>query len=293
MTPYNRGLLQGSLAYVCWGAFGLYFTLLAAVPSTEVLAHRAIWCFVITLGLIFFLNKQARLIQALKKPKTLLWLSLTSILISLNWGIYIWAVAQQQVIEASLGYFLSPLISVLLGRLFLGESLSKLQKLSVILAAIGVSWQLIALGQVPWIAISLASLFGFYALIRKQLAIDSLTGLTLETLLILPIALGYWFILAEQRIDHFDTHAVYLIGAGLMTAVPLLLFASAAKSLQLSTLGFLTYIAPTLQFMSAIFILGEPFSAGRFVSFSFIWAGLVFYSMHLYRESRKSYPPVI
>lgn len=288
MTDYSRALAQGSLAYTIWGAFGLYFTLLADVPSVEVLAHRVVWCLVITVGLILLLGHKARFLSVLKQPRSLAWLTLSSILISFNWGIYIWAVAQAQVIEASLGYFLSPLIAVLLGRIFLGERLSTLQKVSVGFAAVGVLWQLVALGKVPWIAISLASLFGFYGLIRKQLNVDSLTGLTVETLLVMPLALGYWVWLEQQGISNFSSHSLYLIGAGLFTAVPLLLFASAARNLPLSTLGFLNYIAPTLQFLSAIFILNESFSVGRLISFSFIWIGLILFSLHLVKESSDS-----
>lgn len=288
MSDYSRALTQGSLAYTIWGAFGLYFTLLAEVPSVEVLAHRIVWCLIITVGLILITGQQAKFLAVLKQPRSLAWLALSSILISLNWGIYIWAVAQAQVLEASLGYFLSPLIAVLLGRIFLGELLSPLQKLSVVFATIGVLWQLVALGKVPWIAISLASLFGFYGLIRKQLNVDSLTGLTVESLLVVPLAIGYWIWLEQQSLSHFSDYWLLLIGAGLFTAVPLLLFASAARGLPLSTLGFLNYIAPTLQFLSAIFILGESFSIGRLISFSFIWIGLILFSLHLVQESRAA-----
>ncbi len=288
MSDYSKGLLQGSLAYLIWGSFGLYFSLLSAVPSTEVLAHRVIWCLVITLAMILLSGKQDKLFRVMKQPKILLWLCLSSILISGNWGVYIWAVGHQQVIEASLGYFLSPLIAILLGRIFLGELLTPLQKASVAFALIGVLWQLVGLGRIPWIALSLSLLFGFYGLIRKQVEVDSLTGLTVESSLVVPIALGYTYMLSSEGSSHFDTYGIYLIGAGMVTAIPLLLFASAARKLPLGTLGFLNYIAPTLQFFSAIYILNESFSTGRLISFGFIWIGLILFSIHLYKLSRTT-----
>ena len=288
MSPYNKGLANGTAAYTIWGVFGLYFTLLTEVPVFEVLAHRVIWCLVFTLGLIVIRGDVAKLTRIINQPKIVLCLALSSLLIGLNWGVYFWAVSQQQLIEVSLGYFLSPLISVLLGRVLLNERLSKLQLTAVAFASVGVLWQFVALDRIPWIAISLASLFGFYGLIRKQINVDSLTGLTIETMIIFPIALTYWYLLSSQGIGHFDSYGMYLVGGGLLTAVPLLFFAAAAKALPLSTLGFLNYIGPTLQMLSAIFILGEPFSSGRLISFSFIWIGLLFFSIHLFRQSQAT-----
>jgi len=287
VKAYTQGLLQGTGAYTIWGGFGLYFTLLADVPSDEVLAHRVIWCLLIVAGLLLITGKLQSTLAIMRQPRTLAWLTLSSILISLNWWIYIWAVAQKEVIQASLGYFLSPLIAVILGRIFLGEQLNNLQRISVALAAIGVIWQLIALGRVPWIALSLSTLFGFYGLIRKRTPVNSLSGLAIESMLVAPIALGfvYWLVLEGQ--NHFDSHPWALIGSGLMTAVPLLLFASAAQRLPLSTLGFLNYLAPTLQIISAIFILQEPFPLQRMISFLFIWAGLLIFSVSIYRELKS------
>lgn len=284
MRSYTKGLLQGTGAYTVWGAFGLYFTLLSDVPSDEVLAHRVVWCLVIVAGLILLSGKFRSTLKVMRQPKILAWLSLTSVLISFNWWIYIWAVAQHEVIEASLGYFLSPLIAVLLGRIFLGERLNRLKQLSVVLAAAGVLWQLVALERVPWIALSLALLFGFYGLIRKRTPVDSVSGLAIETLMIAPLALFYLSWLSQQGQNHFDSHPFLLIGSGLMTAVPLLLFASAAQRLPLGTLGFLNYLAPTLQFISAIWILNEPFDMQRLVSFALIWAALVVFSVSIWRD---------
>lgn len=288
MRSYTQGLLQGTGAYTIWGAFGLYFTLLADVPSDEVLAHRVIWCLLIVAGLLLVTSKFQSTLALMRQPRTLGWLTLSSILISLNWWIYIWAVAQKEVIQASLGYFLSPLIAVLLGRIFLGEKLNNLQRISVALATIGVLWQLIALGRVPWIALSLSSLFGFYGLIRKRTPVNSISGLAVETLLVAPLALAYVYWLSMEGQNHFGSHPWALVGAGLMTAVPLLLFASAAQRLPLGTLGFLNYLAPTLQIISAIFILQEPFPLQRMISFMFIWAALLVFSISIYRDLKSA-----
>lgn len=288
MKSYTKGLFQGIGAYTVWGAFGLYFTLLADVPSDEVLAHRVIWCLLIVAGLILLMGKIRSTLALVRQPKILGWLTLTSILISFNWWIYIWAVANKQVLEASLGYFLSPLIAVLLGRLFLNERLNRFQQISVSLAAAGVLWQLVVLGRVPWIALSLALLFGFYGLIRKRTAIDSISGLAIETFMVAPLALFYLSWLSSQGQNHFDSHPFLLIGSGLMTAVPLLLFASAAQRLPLGTLGFLNYLAPTLQFISAIWILNEAFEMQRLVSFALIWAALIVFSVSIWRDLKTA-----
>lgn len=288
MKSYNQGLLYGTGAYTIWGGFGLYFTLLADVPADEVLAHRVVWCLLIVAGLILLSGKLKSTLDIMRQPKTLGWLTLSSVLISLNWWIYIWAVAQKEVIQASLGYFLSPLIAVLLGRIFLGEQLNRLQKISVALACAGVLWQLVALGRFPWIALSLSTLFGFYGLIRKRTAVSSVSGLTIETLLVAPLALGYILLLTQQGQNHFDSHPWALVGSGLMTAVPLLLFTSAAKRLPLSTVGFLNYLGPSLQILSAIFILQEPFPLQRMISFLFIWAALIVFSVGIVREIKSA-----
>jgi len=285
---HRQGLLQGTLAYLIWGCFGLYFTLLAEVPADEVLAHRIVWC-VLFVGLLILLQRKIRSTWTMiTSKKTLFWLTISSLLISGNWWIYIWAVGSGQVIAASLGYFLSPLVAVLLGLIFFKEQLNGLQKISVLFAAIGVMWQIAAIGEFPWIAVSLSLLFGFYGVVRKQIAVDSVSGLLIETLIMLPIALIYLALLNTQGVDHFGAFTWELIGAGVMTAVPLILFASAARKLPLGTVGFLNYIAPFMQFLSAVFILNEAFGIDRFISFSFIWVGLVVFSIDLFRKSRAN-----
>ena len=283
---YRQGLFQGSLAYIIWGCFGLYFTLLAEVPADEVLAHRIVWC-VLFVGLLILLQRKIRSTWTmLTSKKTLFWLTISSLLISGNWWIYIWAVGSGQLIAASLGYFLSPLVAVLLGLIFFKEQLNRLQKASVFFASVGVIWQIVAIGEFPWIAVSLSLLFGFYGVVRKQIAVDSVSGLLIETLIVLPVALIYLSLLNNQGIDHFGAFTWELIGAGVMTAVPLILFASAARKLPLGTVGFLNYIAPFMQFLSAVFILNEAFGVERFISFAFIWVGLIVFSVDLYRKAK-------
>lgn len=285
---YRQGLLQGTLAYLIWGCFGLYFTLLAEVPADEVLAHRVVWC-VLFVGLLILLQRKIRSTWSMMRArKTLFWLTISSLLISANWWIYIWAVGNGQVLAASLGYFLSPLVAVLLGLIFFKEQLNSLQKASVLFASIGVLWQITAIGEFPWIAISLSLLFGFYGVVRKQIAVDSVSGLLIETLIVLPVALVYLALLNREGVDHFGEFTWELVGAGVMTAVPLILFASAAKKLPFGTVGFLNYIAPFMQFLSAVFILNEAFGVDRFISFAFIWVGLIAFSVDLFRKAKAS-----
>ncbi len=285
---YRQGLLQGTLAYLIWGCFGLYFTLLAEVPADEVLAHRVVWC-VLFVGLLILLQRKIRSTWSMVRArKTLFWLTISSLLISANWWIYIWAVGSGQVLAASLGYFLSPLVAVILGLIFFKEQLNSLQKASVLFASIGVLWQIVAIGEFPWIAISLSLLFGFYGVVRKQIAVDSVSGLLIETLIVLPVALVYLSLLNTEGVEHFGEFTWELVGAGVMTAVPLILFASAAKKLPLGTVGFLNYIAPFMQFLSAVFILNEAFGVDRFISFAFIWVGLIAFSVDLFRKAKAN-----
>lgn len=286
-SDHTTGLFQGTLAFVIWGVFGLYFTLLAEVPSDEVLMHRILWCIVFVGILVLFQGKLYSTFALLKQRKLVAWLALSSLLITGNWWLYIWAVGQGRVLDASLGYFLSPLFSVLLGWLVFKETLNPWQKMALALAAIGVGWQIIALGLIPWIAIGLASLFAVYGVIRKQVPVDSISGLLIETSIVLPIALVYLTYLTQQGNTHFNDYTWELIGAGLMTAVPLIFFASAARKIPLSTLGFLNYIGPIIQFLSALFILNETFGVDRFISFAFIWSGLVVFSIDLYQKSKQ------
>jgi len=283
----NKGLYYALSAYLIWGSFALFFHLLRHIPSSEVLAHRIIWSFAFV-GLILSLQANwSAVVRTVRDRPLLLKLVASSLLIAINWLVYIWAVSQGRIIDSSLGYFINPLVSVLLATLFLQERLSRGQLIAVALALIGVAYQVVVTGTLPWIALVLACSFGTYGLIRKQTAVDTVTGLMVETLVLLPLALGYWLWLLWQGDNHFalNSDGLLLIAAGVMTAVPLLAFAAAAKHLSLTVLGFMIYIAPSLQFLSGVFILGDELSPQRLISFCFIWLALIIFSVDTFRRS--------
>lgn len=277
------GFLYGVIAYTMWGIFPLFFNLLRHVPSTEVLLHRVIWSFVFVSLLMLLAGQRKRIIQAFKTPGLLQGLAISSLLVSLNWLVYIWSVAQGRVLESSLGYFLTPLVSVFLARVFLKEQLDKSRKLAIVLASAGILWLVVSLGHLPWISLALAISFGLYGLVRKQLSVDTLTGLLLETGMMLPVALSYWAYLLWQEQSLFYVAGgdltLLMMVSGVVTAMPLLLFASAAKKMSLSALGFMMYINPTLQFFIAIFILKESFESDQLIGFIFIWCALIVFTL--------------
>jgi chloramphenicol-sensitive protein RarD len=277
------GFLFGLTAYSMWGFFPLFFHLLRDVPSTEVLLHRVIWSFIFVFLLILVVRGQSRLWRTLQTPSLLRGLLLSSFLVSLNWLVFIWAVAQGRVLESSLGYFLTPLISVFLARVFLGETMNRAQLLAIMIAILGILWLLLRLGYLPWVSLVLAISFGLYGLVRKQLDVDTFTGLAVETGWLLPLAAAYWCYLASQQQDHFfqaiDSYAGLLVSSGLVTSMPLLFFAAAARRLSLTVVGFMMYVNPSLQFLVALFILGEAFNRDQFIGFCFIWSALVVFTL--------------
>ncbi|WP_417584546.1 EamA family transporter RarD [Nitrincola sp.] len=288
-----QGLLLALAAYTIWGCFPLFFNLLSHVSSVEVLANRIIWSMLVTMLVILVLGKRDSFVRLLKDPVLMRWLALTSLLISANWLIFIWAVAQHRVMEASLGYYMTPLISLLLARVLLKEALHPLQAIAGGLAAVAVGWELFSLGSFPWVSLSLALSFGFYGLVRKRYPVDGLNGLTVETMLIFPLALGWlaWqFISPAYQLDFGGdlTTTLLLVASGVMTAIPLLLFAAAAKRLDLSVVGFIMYINPTMQFLIAVLIFKEDFPPQRLVTFLFIWTALVLFMWGMWMANKKS-----
>lgn len=286
------GLLMALGAYLLWGCFPLFFNLLAHVAPMEVLANRVVWSMLATLLLILALGQRQRLVSLLKNAPLMKWLLLTSLLISANWLIFIWAVAEHRVMEASLGYYMTPLVSLLLATLLLKESLHPLQAIAGLLAAIAVLWELYSLGSLPWISLSLAITFGFYGLVRKRYPVDGLSGLTAETLILLPIAL-VWLIWQFASTNHhlqfgeeLET-TLLLITSGVVTAIPLVLFAAAAKRLDLSVVGFIMYINPTLQFLIAVLIFKEEFPPQRLITFVIIWSALVLFMWGMWQSRQK------
>jgi chloramphenicol-sensitive protein RarD len=291
---YRKGVILAVCAYCMWGVAPLYFKLLTQVSPLEILMHRVIWSFVFMIVLMQFLGGFGRLRLLLKQPKQLGVLLITSILIALNWLIFIWAVNNDLMLDASLGYFINPLFNVLLGMLFLGERLRKLQWVAVSLAFIGVLIQLFSFGSIPLVSLSLAASFGFYGLLRKKVNIDAKTGLLVETALLLPIALGYLvFTLntsATSMLANDLNLNLILIAAGIVTTIPLLCFAGSAIRIPFSILGFFQYIGPSIMFILAVKLFNEPFDIEKAVTFIFIWIALVVFISDMLRQRYKKKP---
>ncbi|MFB1080413.1 EamA family transporter RarD [Jeotgalibacillus sp. JSM ZJ347] len=289
------GIIYTALAYTLWGLLPLYWKFVQHVPADEILANRIFWSFWFMLVLLIamrqFSHFKKEALSLFKRPKLFAALIAASVLISINWFVYIWAVNSEQMVEASLGYYINPLVSVLLGVFVLKEVLSKAQILSFILALIGVLILTISYGNFPWIAFALAFSFGFYGLVKKMLRVNAAIGLTLETLTIMPIALiylGYLQGTDSLALFHVSlTTDILLVGAGAATAIPLLLFANGAQRIPLFMVGFLQYIAPTLTLILGVFLYGEPFSVIDLISFIFIWLGLTVFTYSRMRMARQ------
>lgn len=283
----NKGILSAALAYVIWGLFPLYFKLLSEIAPLEVLVHRVLWSLLFLLGVLALRRQWEWLRQARSQPRLLGVSAVSATLLSVNWLTYIWSVTNGHVIEASLGYFITPLVNVLLGYTVLHERLRKAQWAALALAAAGVLWLAWQGGRFPWIALLLACTFGGYGLMRKTAPLGPLEGLTLETLLLTPfaLALGAWGL--YKGIGGFPTQSTLtnamLIGIGPVTAIPLLLFAAGARRISMSTLGLLQYLGPSIQFVLGLWLFKEPFSSTRAVGFGLIWAALVVYTLEAWR----------
>ncbi|HEV3138158.1 MAG TPA: EamA family transporter RarD [Pirellulales bacterium] len=286
----RQGVIYGVLSYGLWGLIPLYFKLVAHVSPLEVLAHRVLWSLVLLAIVITLLRRWGNLLPALRSRKVLLTLCASTLLLSLNWFTYIYAVSTNQVVAASLGYFLNPLVNVLIGVTLLKERMRRWQSASVLLAGVGVAM----LGAPP-IALTLALSFAFYALLRKTVAVDGLLGLFIETLLLLPLSVGFIVYLEATHVAAFVVSDAAtcgkLMASGVVTAVPLLLFTAAARRLRFSTLGFLQYLAPTIQFGLAVTRFGEPMTAEKLAAFGCIWMAVAIYSidsLRSYQQQRSS-----
>lgn len=284
----TRGVAFGIAAYAMWGCFPLFFALFDGVPAHEVLVHRIVWSCVFLTVVISLLRRWQPVAAALANPRGLGRVALCAVLIAINWGLYIYAVETKHVLQASLGYFLTPLINVALGVLILRERMARLQAASVVLAGVGILIQVVLLASVPWISLILAVSFGFYGLVRKQIALDGLSGLFVETLILLPIALLAFGWLTASGASNFlvQGNTLLLVACGVVTALPLLAFAGAARRLRLSTVGFLMYLNPTLQFLIALLVFNEPLDQVQLISFVIIWIALALYSWSAWQESR-------
>ena len=282
------GVLFGLGAYFTWGFLPLYLKTLVSVPATEVLAHRVIWSLLLLAAVVAAMRRWQPLVALARDPRTIVLLGITSLLIGVNWLIYIWSVNSGHVLETSLGYFINPLVNVALGVIVLGERLRKAQIGAVSLAAAGVVILAVAQGSLPWISLALAFSFSLYGLIRKMAPADPLTGLLAETALLAPLALIYLVTLGGGSFGQSGSIDLLLILSGAVTAAPLLMFAAAGKRLRYATLGLLQYIAPTIQFLLAILLFREPLSAAHLVTFACIWIGLAVYAADAVRVARRA-----
>ncbi|HTG37603.1 EamA family transporter RarD [Sphingomonas sp.] len=283
------GLFQASGAYLIWGLLPLYFLLLKVVDAGEIVANRVVWSLALLFAIVALMRRGGRLRLALSSGRTLRLLTLSAALISVNWLVYIWSVQHAHVLEASLGYFLNPLVNVVLGVLVLRERLSRPQMAAVVLAALGVLVLALEAGDGLWISLTLAITFGLYGLVRKVAPVESIEGLTIETLVLTPFAIAYLLWLGGRDALTFGDDMVttaLLVVAGVVTAIPLLLFAAGARRLPYSVLGLLQYLAPTLQFLLAITLLGEHMTTAHAICFALIWSGLAVFVMGSIRRPR-------
>ena len=276
------GFLYALTAYLLWGFLPLYMKALAHVPPPEVIAHRVVWSIPIALAVLWWTGRTADLRAALTSPRMLGMGAMTAALISVNWGIYVWAIGSGHALDAALGYYINPLFSIFLGAVLLGERMGRLQMVAIALAVVAVGILTWEAGRLPVVALGLTLTWGFYAYLKKRLPIGPNQGFTLEVLILLVPAVGYMVWLAAQGTSHFRQGVAWddalLLGCGLVTAVPLMVYANGAKRLTLSTIAIMQYIAPTMIFLTAVFIFDEPFSKVKLLAFGLIWAALVIYS---------------
>lgn len=291
MNENRIGQIYAVFAFLFWGAIApIYFKQVANVDPLEVLIHRIIWSFIILIPLLF-INKQIDIFKLLIKDyKKLKYLALSTIFVSLNWLVFIWAVANDKIMETALGYYINPLVNVLLGYLFFSERMTKNQYIAIFIASLAVLYQLISAGSLPLISLTLGFTFAFYGMIRKKINVGSIVGLFVETLILLPFALLYlWYIISNDSISFLNSStyiSLMLSLGGVVTIIPLLLFNGAATRMRLTTLGFFQYIGPSCAFLLAIFIYHEDFDIDKLISFSLIWIALVIFSLDSLRKKK-------
>jgi chloramphenicol-sensitive protein RarD len=288
----NSGALYALLAFGIWGLYPLYLRELASVSSLEIVLHRSVWSLIFLLGVLALLRRWSWLGALLKSPRKMLMPLASGLLLALNWLLYVYAVQSAQVVEASLGYFINPLLSVCLGVVVLRERLKPVQWVAVGFAAAGVLWLTWHTGRLPWLGLALAATFAVYGLMRKTSTLGPLEGLTLETLLIAPVVLPWLVWLTATGSGSLPTASpmlmFWLVLAGPLTAVPLMLFAAAARRLKLATVGLFQYLSPSLQLAIGVIVFGEPFDGQRLAGFVLIWTGLAAYTAHALAVSRRA-----
>lgn len=292
MKSSTQGMLYALTAFFIWGVAPLYFKHIGFVPAGEIVTHRIIWSCVFLILLVWWTKSGRAVLAVFRHPRYLALLTLTAVLIAANWLLFIWAINHDHMLESSLGYFINPLLNILLGMLFLGERLRQWQWFAVALAVSGVVLQIVTLGVFPWIALALAGSFAVYGLLRKKMAVDSLTGLLVETLVLTPVAAWYLFLYADSATSQLSQNTLtlnlWLIAAGIITTVPLLCFTAGAKRLRLSTIGFFQYIGPSLMFIFAITLYHEPIVWQKWLTFALIWSALVVFSWDALRHTQQN-----
>lgn len=292
----RRGFLLALGAYFLWGLLPFYMKAVAHLPLAEVIANRVVWSVPIAAAVLIWAGRTADFKAAIRSPKSLAMAALTAVLISVNWGIYVWAIAVDRTVETALGYYINPLVNVVVGAVLLGEKLDRLQIAAVALAAVAVTVLTVEAGMLPWVSLALAFSFAAYGFFRKTLPIGPSQGFLLEVLLLSVPALCYIVYLIATGQDHLisstGTDTALLIGCGPITAVPLLLFAFGARLLRLSTIGIMQYIAPTMVFLIAVLVFHEPFGTTQAIAFALIWIALAMYSWSMFRgrEARTATP---
>ena len=292
----NKGILKGLATYALWGFFPIYWKFLHPVSALQVIGHRISWSFALLISIVLVTRQWNDFRSVALKPNVIGIYSIAAALLTVNWLVYVWGVNAGFIVETSLGYFINPLLSVLLGVFFLRERLRPMQWIPVGIAAIGVVYLTAVYGRLPWIALSLAFSFGFYGFIKKLAPLGSLYGLTLETGIVFPLALIYLLVIEWNGTGAFvrdgTSITLLLVGTGAVTTIPLLLFASAAKEIPLSVLGLLQYVAPTLQFLIGVFIYKEPFDHAHLIGFGIVWVALVIFWVENYLARRLPVEPI-
>ena len=294
MAGMSSGVLQAAIAYAMWGLFPLYFKLVSTVAPLEIVLHRSLWSLAFVLAVLAVLRRWAWLREIVRRPRTLATFAVSALLLSANWLVYVWAVNSGRVVDSSLGYFITPLVNVLLGYFVLQERPRRAQWCALAIAAAGVLWLTFFAGSLPWVGLVLAATFGIYGLMRKTAPLGALEGLALETLLLAPLAAG----LLAWRTSHVGSalggadaaQLGLLVLSGPLTALPLLLFAAGARRIPMMTLGVLQYIGPTIQFVLGVWLFHEPFAGPRLVGFVLIWLALVIYTMEGWVSMRRQAP---
>ncbi len=286
------GFLLALVTYLIWGVMPLYMKLVAHLPTVEVIAHRVIWSVPIAFAVLLWQRRLGDFKTAIRSPRTVAQAAIAAAFVSINWGVYVWAISVDRTLETALGYYINPLVTVLVGAAVLGERMSRVQMIAIGLAAAAVAVLTLDGGGLPWVSLALAGSWATYAFLKKTLPVGPAQGFLLEVTLLSVPALAYIFYVQSHGTGHFfdrgGVEALLLMGCGVVTAVPLLLYANAAKRLTLTTIGLMQYIAPTIVFLIAVFVFKEPFSTTKLVAFGLIWAGLALYAGSILRSRARA-----